>query len=108
MDKSGTISNIQASCLAFMMLKIRLKTETCVWGLNILRASVGFPGTQGCKIAQVIMLVKSWPYPEFFVQKHDLNTQTTYYSESFVVFIIDLPQICIHSSDEIQYKRINK
>ena len=27
---------------------------------------MGFPGTQGCKISQVIMLVKSWPYPEFF------------------------------------------
>ena len=28
MEKSGTISNIQASCLGFRMLKIRLNTET--------------------------------------------------------------------------------
>ena len=89
------------------MFKISLKTETCVWGLNIFGASVGFP-TQSCKIAQVIMLVKSWPYPDFLFQKYDLNTQQIIIKNLLWCVFINLPQISIHYSDEIQFKQINK
>ena len=84
------------------MLKISLKTETCVWGLNIFGASVGFPGTQSCKIAQVIMLVKSWPYPDFLFQKYDLNTQ------QIIIKNLLWCVFKINYSDEIQFKQINK
>ena len=67
----------------------------------------GFPNTES-QIAQVIMLVKSWPYPDFLFQKYDLNTQQIIIKNLLWCVFINLPQISIHYSDEIQFKQINK
>ena len=67
----------------------------------------GFPNTE-LQIAQVIMLVKSWPYPDFLFQKYDLNTQQIIIKNLLWCVFINLPQISIHYSDEIQFKQINK